>query len=141
MPTPRPLQATPVLLGALDASIQCGFPSPAQAQQHKRLDLNDLLIHQPEASYVVRVRGPSMRDAGIEEGDHVVVDRSLSPKHGRIVLAVVDGDYTIKRLYQQAGEIKLQAANPQFADLVFKEGQELVVWGVVTWVLKNLLPV
>lgn len=141
MQTPIPLTLTPLALWSPQEAVQCGFPSPAQAEQHKRLDLNDLLVHQPDATYVVRVRGASMRDVGIDDGDHVVVDRSLPPKHGRIVLAVVDGEYTIKRLYQQAGQIKLQAANPQFSDLMFKEGQELVVWGVVTWVLKNLLPV
>ncbi|NHC62167.1 LexA family protein [Paenalcaligenes suwonensis] len=122
-----------------DATVQCGFPLPAQATMHKRLDLNDLLVKHPGTTYCVPVRGESMRDAGINDGDTVLVDTSLIAKHGYIVLAVVDGDYTVKRLYNQNGIIKLEAANPDFPDIEFKDGQELTVWGVVTWTLKPLL--
>lgn len=88
----------------------------------------------------MRVRGPSMRDAGIDDGDYVVIDRSLEAKHGNVVLAVIDGEFTIKRLFRRAGRVKLQAANPTFTDIEFRDGQELIVWGVVTWTLKGLLP-
>jgi len=82
-----------------------------------------------------------MRDAGIDDGDFVIVDRSIQPQHGFIVLAVIDGDFTIKRLFKRAGRVKLCAANPTFSDLVIRGAQELVVWGVVTWTLKKHLHV
>ena len=137
MDAPTPISQMPVYVRAIGTTVQCGFPSPAEDHQHKRLDLNDLIIHQADATYFMRVRGPSMRDAGIDDGDYVVIDRSVEPKHGQIVLAVVDGEFTIKRLFRRAGKVKLMAANPTFPDIELRDGQELFVWGVVTWTLKN----
>lgn len=77
-----------------------------------------------------------MRDAGIQDGDYVIVDRSITPAHGRIVVAVVDGEYTVKRLYRRRGTVRLECANPTFAHIDFKDGQELAVWGVVTWTFR-----
>ncbi|MFC3863709.1 LexA family protein [Alcaligenes aquatilis] len=81
--------------------------------------MNEMLINQPDATFFMRVRGPSMRDAGIDDGDYVVIDRSIEAKHGQVVLAVVDGEFTIKRLFRRAGRVKLQAANPTFQILNF----------------------
>lgn len=75
----------------------------------------------------MRVRGPSMRDAGIDDGDYVVIDRSLEAKHSNVVLAVVDGEFTIKRLFRRSGRVRLQAANPTFSDIEFRDGQELAI--------------
>lgn len=125
----------------VSSTVQCGFPSPAEDHQQKRLDLNELLIQQPEATFFMRVRGASMQDAGIEDGDFVIVDRSIKPKHGHIVLAVIDGEFTIKRFYKKDHRIKLLAANLAYADIELQEGQELTVWGVVTWNFKNQNPV
>lgn len=96
-------------------------------------------MRQPEATYFMRVRGASMREAGIDDGDYVVVDRSITPRHGHIVLAVLDGEFTIKRLFRRAGRLRLQTANPTFPDIELRNGQELIIWGVVTWNLKNHL--
>lgn len=137
---PVPISQLPVPVWAIPATVQCGFPSPAEDHTQKRLDLNELLIHQPDETFFMRVRGASMRDAGIDDGDYVVIDRSLEAKHGNIVLAVIDGEFTIKRLFRRVGQVKLQAANPIFADIEFRDGQELIVWGGVTWTLKGLLP-
>src|SRR5690606_10303461 len=99
------------------ATLQCGFPSPAEDFQQRRLDLNELLIQQTDATFFMRVRGVSMRDAGIDDGDYVVVDRSLTAKHGSIVVAVVDGEFTIKRLYKRRGVVRLMAANPTYPNI------------------------
>lgn len=134
---PLPISQLPVHIWAIPSTVQCGFPSPAEDHAQRRLDLNELLIRQADATFFMRVRGTSMRDAGIDDGDYVVIDRSLEAKHGNIVLAVVDGEFTIKRLFKRAGRVKLLAANPVFGDIEFREGQELAVWGVVTWTLKG----
>lgn len=134
---PLPTSQLPIYVWDTPTTVQCGFPSPAEDHTQKRLDLNELLVQQADATFFMRVRGASMRDEGIEDGDYVVIDRSIEAKHGHIVLAVIDGEFTIKRLFRRAGRIKLQAANPTFSDIEFREGQELVVWGVVTWTLKG----
>lgn len=80
---------------------------------------------------------PLAQTAGIDSGDYVVVDRSINAKHGHIVLAVVDGEFTIKRLFKKQGRTSLLAANPTYPNIELKDGQELRVWGVVTWTLKH----
>ena len=105
MNAPTPLSQLPVHVWTTPATVQCGFPSPAEDHAQKRLDLNELLINQPDATFFMRVRGPSMRDAGIDDGDYVVIDRSIEAKHGQVVLAVVDGEFTIKRLFKRAGRV------------------------------------
>lgn len=137
MDTPVALSQVSLPAWTIPATVQCGFPSPAEDHAQQRLDLNTLLIHQPDATFFMRVRGQSMRDAGIEDGDFVVIDRSVQPKHGHVIVAVVDGEFTIKRLYSKKGAVRLVAANPTFPDIDFKDGQELIVWGVVTWTLKQ----
>lgn len=133
---PLPLAQSPVSLWGTGVSVQCGFPSPAADHQQKRLDLNDLLVRQCDATFFMRVRGTSMRDEGIDEGDYAIVDRSIQAVHGSIVVAVLDGEFTIKKLFMRAGRVKLQAANPTFPDIELHDGQELTVWGVVTWTIK-----
>lgn len=137
MNVPVPLVATDLSVWALPITVQCGFPSPAEDHAQQRLDLNALLIKQPDATFFMRVRGPSMCDAGIDDGDYVVIDRSVRAKHGDIVVAVIDGEFTIKRLSQKKGRISLVPANPTFPCIELKEGQELVVWGVVTWTFRQ----
>ncbi len=134
---PVPLSNEAIPLWHLTATVQCGFPSPAEDFQQERLNLLDLVVRQADATFFMRVRGASMRDAGIDDGDYVVVDRSVQAQHGHIVLAVLDGEFTIKRLYQRGGRTILQAANSTFPNLELKNDQELRVWGVVTWTLKH----
>lgn len=135
---PLPLNKTPIELWSVPETVQCGFPNPAEDHQQQRLDLLDLIVRQADATFFMRVRGASMRDAGIDDGDYVVVDRSINAKHGQIVLAVIDGEFTIKRLYQRHGRSVLQSANPIFPHIELKDGQELRVWGVVTWAFKHI---
>ncbi|NVO05248.1 MAG: translesion error-prone DNA polymerase V autoproteolytic subunit [Rhodoferax sp.] len=133
-PTPLPQGGWPV--SALDVRIAAGFPSPAEDHSGKRIDVLEHLVKHPQAPYQMHVRGESMREAGIFDGDVVLVDRAIAPRSGQIVVAVVDGEFTIKQLWQRAGRMKLKAANPTFADITPKEGQSIEVWGVVVASIK-----
>jgi DNA polymerase V len=128
--------AVPVV--ATDASIPAGFPSPAADTAGTRLDLNEVLIKHPQATFLMRVRGESMREAGIDDGDVVLVDRAIKPAHGHIVVAVVDNEFTVKRLWKRGARLKLQAANPTYPDIVPGDGQTVEVWGVVTNAIKPM---
>lgn len=121
------------------ARVPAGFPSPADDFIEGMLDLNDLLVTNPPATFFVRVSGHSMSGAGIYPNSLLVVDRSVKPTHGRIVVAVVDGELTVKRLKRlRGGAVELVAENPDFPPLRFVDGQELVVWGVVTAVVQHV---
>jgi len=112
--------------------VQAGFPSPADDHLEDQLDLNKHLIHHQESTFFVRAQGESMLNAGIHPGDILIVDKSLPAKSGKIVIAVVDGEFTVKRLHKYKGNISLKAENPEFEDIEIQEGSELIIWGVVT---------
>ncbi len=131
-------QPIPQTIPVMSHSVRAGFPSPADDYVEKRIDLNEELIQHREATFFLRVRGHSMIDAGIDDGDELIVDRALTPEHHRIVVAAVDGELTVKRFYQRNGVVKLLAENPQFPDIKFKSGQEMMIWGVVTKVIKSV---
>ncbi|WP_111894290.1 LexA family protein [Acinetobacter sp. MB5] len=117
--------------------VQAGFPSPAQDYVEQTLDLNEHLIKNPAATFIVRVNSLSMLGIGIDINDELIVDRSLDAKHRDIVIALIDNDFTVKRLMIEGDQHWLKAENPDFDDIHFDEGQELIIWGVVTRVLKN----
>jgi len=130
--TDAPLQAT-----LLNNRVCAGFPSPAEDLGAQRIDLTQLLVKHSQATYFLRASGQSMIEAGIFDGDIMVVDRAIKPRHGHIVIAILDGDFTVKQFYQRQGRIKLKAANPTFADIMPKEGQTIEIWGVVTASIKQ----
>jgi DNA polymerase V len=134
---PVPISEAPLLVLLLKNRVHAGFPSPAEDLGAQRIDLTQMLITHAQATYFLRASGHSMVEAGIFDKDILVVDRAIKPRHNHIVVAVVDGDFTVKQLYQRAGRIKLKAANPTFADIVPKEGQTIEVWGVVTSSIKQ----
>lgn len=134
---PQLLAAAPLVLPMPEARVRAGFPSPAEDFTVNRLDLTQILVTHPQATFLLRVAGPSMREAGIDDGDTLVVDRAIKPRHGHVVVAVVDGEFTVKYLHQRAGRVKLKAANPTFPDIVPKDGQTVEVWGVVTSCIKR----
>jgi DNA polymerase V len=125
-------------LPLIAGSASAGFPSPAADHYDKRLDLNEHLVLHPEATFFLRVKGNSMVGAGIHDGDLLVVDRSLEPAHGRVVIAALDGELTIKRLHHQHGKILLRADNPEYMDIEIRHGQELHIWGVVAHVIHKV---
>jgi DNA polymerase V len=139
MQAPIPITSIPLPLVLFDSTVMAGFPSPAADHAQKRIDLNDHLLLNREASFLFRVRGESMIGVGIFDGDTIIVDRSIEAKHNHIVLAVVDQDFTVKRLYKRGRVVRLIAENPEFAPIDFKDGQELRIWGVVTFNLHKLL--
>jgi len=117
--------------------MSAGFPSPAADYAEDGLDLNDYLIRNKPATFMFTVRGDSMIGASIEEGDKVLVDRALTPKSRDIVVAVVDGEYTIKRLYKYRGRVELRPENPNYPSIVLKDGADLQTWGVVVGVVRR----
>ena len=119
-------------------NIPAGFPSPAADHAQERIDLNKQLIRNKEATYIFRVKGDSMTGAGIYEGDALVVDRSMDPKHNNIVIAQLNNEFTVKRLYRRGGVVKLVAENPIYPARLIKEEDDFVVWGVVTFNLHKL---
>ena len=118
--------------------VPAGFPSPANDYLEATLDLNEYLVRDQESTYFVRVKGHSMTGAGIFDGDMLVVDRSIEPSPGKIIVAVVDGELTVKRLAYENGRPVLKAQNPHFKDIVLKDTQELLCWGVVTSTIRKL---
>ncbi len=103
------------------------------------LDLNEHVIKHPSATYFVRASGDSMTGAGIFDGDLLIVDRSLEPAHGRVAIVEVDGQLTVKRLFKLKDRFLLQSENASYPPIELQEGNEVMVWGIVTHVLHNLL--
>ena len=117
--------------------VAAGFPSPAQDYVDKTLDMNEHLIKNEAATFVVRVASLSMRDAGIEIDDELIVDRSIEAKHEDIVIALIDNEFTVKRLMVEGDNNRwLKAENSDYSDIHLQDGQEMVIWGVVTFVIK-----
>jgi DNA polymerase V len=121
----------------LSHRISAGFPSPAADYSEEALDLNTYLIRNKPATFMFSVKGDSMIGASIEDGDKVVVDRALNPKHNDIVVAVLNDEYTIKRLFKHMGRVELRPENPAYPSIKFKDGAELQVWGVVVGVVRR----
>lgn len=137
--SPSPISDFHLPLILFHASVPAGFPSPAADHVEQQVDLNEHLMLNRDASFLFRVRGSSMVGVGIYPGDTVIVDRSITPRHNHIVLAVIDGEYTIKRLYSRDGSVKLIAENQSYPAIEFREEQTLTIWGVVTTNLRRLI--
>ena len=120
--------------------IKAGFPSPADDYLHDRLDFNRDLIRNPESTFYGRVEGDSMREAGICDGDIAVIDRSVEPHDGDVVVAYVNEEFTIKFLdltHHADGYIELRPANPHFSPIRISANDDFEVWGVVIWTIRN----
>lgn len=128
-------QKTPVRRPLFLSGVSAGFPSPAEDYIDRKLDLNELLIKNPAATFFVRVAGDSMTGAGINHDDILIVDRSLEALSGRIVIAVYNGELTVKRLIHDKDSIRLVAENPAYAPLVIDRDNGCEIWGVVTAVV------
>lgn len=126
------------LLPLYGSKVPAGFPSPADDYIEGQLDLNEHLIKHPAATFFVRVSGNSMIDAGIHENDILVVDRSITPAHGKVVVAAIDGQLTVKRLNKKNNQLFLMPENKEFDPIEVKEGSEVYIWGVVTNVIHSV---
>lgn len=116
-------------------AVCAGFPSPTDDHIEKKLDLNKHLIKHPAATFFVKAVGESMINAGIQSGDILIVDKSLEATHGKIVIAAINGELTVKRLSRQNGRVQLLAENPAYKAIDISHEQELIIWGVVTHVI------
>ena len=116
----------------MESGASCGFPSPAEQYANSPLDLNELLVKNPEATFFVRADGDSMINAGIRSGDILVVDRSRTPVQGSIIIACINSEFTVKYLHRDEDGIILKSGNPEYPDIVLFDGSELRVFGVVT---------
>jgi DNA polymerase V len=127
-----------VLRPLFSSGVSAGFPSPADDYIDRELDLNEYLIANPVATFFVRVAGDSMIGAGINHDDILIVDRSIEPVSGKIVIAIVDGELTVKRLVKTGDSCLLVAENPLYPHTEIKKEMELEVWGVVTCAIHRL---
>ena len=121
-----------------EGRIQAGFPSPAQGEYADTIDLNRALITNPAATFCARVIGNSMVDAGINEGDLLIIDRSITPHDGCIAVCFIDGDFTVKRLAVRDDGVYLQPANANFPEIKVFEDSDFQVWGVVSHIVKKV---
>jgi len=119
----------------INVPVSAGFPSPAGDYIETPLDLNELLIPRPAATFFIRAAGESMDGAGIADGDLLVVDRSLKVRSGDIVVAVIDGEFTVKRFIKSGATVRLDPANPDFQPIPIVDGSDVEVWGVVSYVI------
>lgn len=121
-----------------ETRVQAGFPSPAQSEYADSIDLNRALITNPAATFCARVIGNSMVDAGINEGDLLIIDRSITPHDGCIAVCFIDGDFTVKRLSVRPDGVYLTPANAAFPEIKVVEDNNFQVWGVVSHIVKKV---
>jgi DNA polymerase V len=138
VPVLEPL--VPAYLPVFSCLVPAGFPSPADDHIEALFDLNSLLFRHPDATYLVRVTGESMAGAEIHAGDLLAVDKHLEADHGHIVVAVVEGDCTVKRLERKGETWWLMPANPAYQPYEIRDAEQLFIWGVVTHVVHELIP-
>jgi DNA polymerase V len=134
LPTEIPVKLERPLFAS---QVSAGFPSPADDYIECGLDLNEFMVVHPSATYFVRVSGDSMIEAGIFNGDYLVVDRAIEAFSGAIVVAILDGELTVKRLYRKGSVVELRPENASYQPIHLKHGSELLVWGVVSGVFRK----
>lgn len=118
--------------------LKAGFPSPAEDFKEDSIDLNRELIKNPSSTFFARVRGDSMVEMGIADGDLLIIDKSLEPKDGKIAVCFVDGEFTLKQISIRNNQIWLMPANPKYKPIVVTEENEFMIWGIVTYVIKKI---
>tara|TARA_B100000212_G_scaffold111900_1_gene83312 strand:- start:191 stop:586 length:396 start_codon:yes stop_codon:yes gene_type:complete len=121
----------------LNFSVSAGFPSPADDHREENIDLNEYLIKNPFSTFFIRVKGDSMINSGIQDQDLIIVDKSLIAKPGNIVIAMIDGGFTVKRLGKNNDELYLRSENHNYPDLNLKNYNNVQIWGVVIYSIHN----
>jgi DNA polymerase V len=127
-----------MLLPYVDFGVSAGFPSPALDFMETKIDLNKVLCENPLATFYIKVDGHSMIDAGINDKDVLVVDRSLEPKNNKIAICFIDGEFTVKRIKLEKGILWLLPENSKYTPIKVTEENVLIIWGIVTYVIKAL---
>jgi len=133
----KPSVKSKIELPLVEATISAGFPSPADDYSEARLDLNKELITNESATFYARVRGDSMTLAGISDGDLLIIDKSKTPVNGSIVVCLIDGDFTVKRLNKKGNQFYLMPENDKYQPIKIKPENDVTIWGVVTYTIKK----
>ena len=128
----------PAELPFADGGVRAGFPAPAQEYMESAIDLNRDLVNHPESTFYARVQGESMRDAGVGDGDILVVDKSLDLLEGDLAVCIVNGEFTVKFVERHEDHILLVPANPDFSPIYVGEGDSFEIWGIVTYVIRKM---
>lgn len=128
----------PLELPYVESGIKAGFPSPATDFNESKISLDKFLIKNPEATFYAKADGTSMMGAGIDDGDIMVIDRSLEPRDGKIAVCCIDGDFTVKRIKIEKEGIYLVPENAAFKPIKIEEENKLIIWGIVTYVIKSI---
>tara|TARA_B100000401_G_scaffold378887_1_gene280015 strand:+ start:297 stop:728 length:432 start_codon:yes stop_codon:yes gene_type:complete len=122
----------------IEQGISAGFPSPADDFKEIRISLDEELIKNSESTFYARVSGDSMIEAGLDDGDLLIIDRSLNPESGKIAVCLFDGEFTVKRIKKKRNKIYLIAGNKKYKPMEIKEDNELIIWGIVEYVIKKV---
>ena len=134
--SPKPSESGGAIF--IETGISAGFPSPADDFRETRISLDDELIHNKEATFFAKVSGQSMINAGLNDNDLLVIDRSLTPENNKIAVCFLDGEFTVKRLRIQEDEVWLQPENPDYPIIKITEENNFIIWGIVTSVIKKV---
>ena len=122
----------------IEQGISAGFPSPADDFKEIRISLDRELVKNSESTFYARVSGDSMIDAGLDDGDLLIIDRSLSPENGKIAICFIDGDFTVKRIKKDKNKLYLVPENKKYQRIEVSEENELIIWGIVEYVIKRV---
>ncbi len=122
----------------IENGISAGFPSPADDFKEIRISLDEELIKNKEATFYARVSGDSMQDAGLSDGDLIVIDRALNIENNKICVCYLDGDFTVKRIIKRGRKLYLKPENKNYEEIEIKKDSELIVWGIITFVIKSV---
>lgn len=131
-------EGSKLFMPLFSGAVQAGFSSPADDYIENKLDLNELVEH-PEATFFVRVNGYSMVNARLNPGDLLMIDRAVKPKNDSVVLAVLDGEFTVKRLQKRGGKVFLIPENPSYSEIEIMPETDFTVWGVVTYAIRKMI--
>ena len=122
----------------VEQEISAGFPSPADDFKEIRISLDEELVKNKDATFYARVSGESMIEAGLDDGDLLVIDRSLNPESGKIAVCFIDGEFTVKRIKKEKDKLYLIPENNKYKTIELKEENELIIWGIVEYVIKKV---
>ena len=122
----------------IEQGISAGFPSPADDFKETRISLDQELVKNKESTFYARVSGDSMIEAGLEDGDLIVIDRSLSPENNKVAVCYIDGEFTVKRIIKNNSKLYLKPENKSYKIIEINQSSELIIWGLVTFVIKKI---
>lgn len=122
----------------ITSGIKAGFPSPAADFDETRISLDKALVKNPDTTFYAKANGQSMKGAGIDDGDIMVIDRSIEPRNNKIAVCLIDGEFTVKRIKKTKEELFLMPENSDFQPIKINEDNQLVIWGIVTYVIKKV---